>query len=426
MVDGTKIKFLLEHPLDSRTHVRVVAVPRQVHHSGNKPVELVCAQEQAGLAALLQAHDAAERIGQIISGSVQQLQARVILQGTQKRLVRVRTGVVAEAAAYHRDTLTHQRSLNSGQCVRLTGEQTQNDVLTNHAAIQVEAAHTNVVQVVVPCDSGAGIRLRDVQGAREQGTLQGLTRKGDAAPTLRGAQNTERRTGAVHQRNSAGGAIQHALLNAHEHEVAAGQPAQEVLCHLHTGGRLHTARVGGVGFLAVTQGCAAQVVHGLRQVENAGDHGIQVGVAGANISEDALNFLLAAALLFLSEVAGQANRNPGFNSDSGTRRGVLAELEGGHAKSGGIATGEVAAHAGAAQAQEGTVRAAFSEEGGVKNGDETTKVRGKACGQGADDVRHVVGRDVQGGVVLVVACGNDRGLGQADLSQRTVGASQIL
>ena len=62
----------------------------------------------------------------------------------------------------------------------------------------------------------------------------------------------------------------------------------------------------------------------------------------------------------------------------------------------------------------------------MKNGDETTKVRGKACGQGADDVRHVVGRDVQGGVVLVVACGNDRGLGQADLSQRTVGASQIL
>ena len=149
-------------------------------------------------------------------------------------------------------------------------------------------------------------------------------------------------------------------------------------------------------------------------------------MAGANVSEDALNFLLAAALIFLSEVAGQANRNPGFNSDSGTRRGVLAELEGGHAKSGGIATGEVAAHAGAAQAQKGTVRAAFGEESGVKNGDKTTKVRGEACGQGADDVRHVVGRDVQGGVVFVVACGNNRGLGQADLSQRTVGASQIL
>jgi len=89
----------------------------------------------------------------------------------------------------------------------------------------------------------------------------------------------------------------------------------------------------------VTQGCAAQVVHGLRQVENAGDHGIQVGVAGANVSEDALNFLLAAALLFLCEVAGQTNRNPGFNSDSGIRRGVLAELQGGHAKSGGGGAG---------------------------------------------------------------------------------------
>ena len=426
MVDGTQIKFLSEHLLNAGAHVRVVAIPRQVHHGGNKPVEPVSAQEQAGLAALLQAHDAAERIGQIISGSVQQLQARVILQGTQKRLVRVRTGVVAKAAAHHRNTLTHQRSLNSGQRIRLASEQAQDDVLANHAAIQVEAAHTNVVQVVVACDGGAGVRLRDVQRAREQSALQGLTRERNAALTLRGAQNTERRTGAVHQRNSAGGAVQYALLHAHEHKVAAGEPAQEVLCHLHAGGGLHAARVGGVGFLAVAQGCATQVVHGLRQVENAGDHGVQVGVAGANVSEDALHFLLAAALIFLSEVAGQADRNPGLNSDRGALGGVIAELEGGHAKSGGIAAGKVAAHAGAAQAQEVTVRAAFGEESGVKNRDETTKVRGEACGQGADDVRHVVGCDVQGGVVLVIACGNDRGLGQADLSQRTVGASQIL
>ena len=416
MVDGTKIKFLVEHPLDSRTHVRVVAVPRQVHNSGNKPVEHVSAQEQAGLAALLQAHDAAESFGQIISGSVQQFQAGVILQGTQKRLVRVRTGVVAEAAAHHGDTLTHQRSLNGGQGVRLAGKQTQNDVLTNHATVQVKAAHTNVVQVVVAGDRGARVCLRDVQGAREQGAFQSLTRKRDAALALRGAQNTERRTGTVHQGNSAGGAVQHALLNAHEHEVAAGQPAQEVLCHLHAGGRLHTARVSGVGFFTVSQSRAAQIVHGLRQVENAGDHGVQVGVAGTNVSEDALNFLLAAALILLSEVAGQANRNPGLNSDRGALGGVLTELEGGHAKSGGITAGEVAAHAGAAQAQKGTVRAAFGEEGGVKNGDETTKVRCEACGQRADNMRHVVGRDVQGGVVFVVAGSNNGGLRHADSS----------
>ena len=426
MVDGTQIKFLSEHLLDAGAHVRVVAIPRQVHHGGNKPVEPVSAQEQAGLATLLQTHNAAESIGQIIGGSVQQFQAGIILQGTQKRLIRVRTGVVAEAAAHHRNTLTHQRSLNSGQRVRLASEQAQDDVLANHAAVQVEAAHTNVVQVVVACDGRAGIRLRDVQRAREQGALQGLTRERDAALTLRGAQNTERRTGAVHQRNSAGGAVQHALLHAHEHEVAAGEPAQEVLCHLHAGGRLHTARVSGVGFLTVAEGCATQIVHGLRQVENAGDHGVQVGVAGANVSEDAFNFLLAAALIFLGEVAGQADRNPGLNSDRGAFGGVIAELEGGHTKSGGIAAGKVAAHAGAAQAQKVTIRAAFGEEGGVKNRDETTEVRGEACGQGADNVRHVVSRDVQGGVVLVVARSNDRGLGQADLSQRTVGASQIL
>ena len=324
--------------------------------------------------------------------------------------------MVAEAAAHHRDTLTHQRSLNSGQRVRLAGEQTQNDVLTNHAAVQVEAAHANVVQVVVACDRGAGVRLRDIQGAREQGAFQSLTRKRDAALALRGAQNTERRTGTVHQGNSAGGAVQHALLNAHEHEVAAGQPAQEVLCHLHAGGRLHTARVGGVGFLAMTQGGAAQIVHCLSHVENAGDHGIQIGVAGTHVSEDALNFLLATALILLSEVAGQADCNPGFNSDRGALGGVLTELQGGHAEGRGITAGEVAAHACAAQAQDGTFRVTFYEEGGVKNGNKTTKVRCEACGQRADNMRHVVGRDVQGGVVFVVAGSNNGGLRHADSS----------
>ena len=115
MVDGTKIKFLLEHRWIPETR-SCVTIPRQVHHGGNKPVEPVRAGT-GGSCGVLQAHDA-ERIGQIISGSAA-APGVVILQGTQKRLVRVRTGVVAEAAAHHRDTLTHQRSLNSGQCVRL-------------------------------------------------------------------------------------------------------------------------------------------------------------------------------------------------------------------------------------------------------------------------------------------------------------------
>ena len=191
---------------------------------------------------------------------------------------------------------------------------------------------------------------------------------------------------------------------------------QEVLSHLHAGGGLHTARISGVGFLAVAKGGATQLVHGLRQVENAGDHGIQVGVTGANISEDALNFLLAAALIFLGKVAGQANRNPRLNSDRSARGGVLAELEGGHAKSGGITAGEVAAHSSAAQAQKGAVRTALGEEGGVKNGDEPTEMRRKVGGQGAHDMRHVVRSDVQRGVVVVVARNNDGCLRGADFS----------
>ena len=144
----------------------------------------------------------------------------------------------------------------------------------------------------------------------------------------------------------------------------------------------------------MTQGGTTQLVHYLSHVENAGDHDIQVAVAGTHVSKDALNFLLATALIFLSEVAGQADCNPGFNSDRGALGGVLTELQGGHAQGSGITAGEVATHAGAAQAQDGTFRITFYEEGGVKNGNETTKVRCEARSQGADNMRHVVGRDV--------------------------------
>ena len=64
--------------------------------------------------------------------------------------------------------------------------------------------------------------------------------------------------------------------------------------------------------------------------------------------------------------------------------GVLTELQGGHAQGSGITAGEVATHAGAAQAQDGTFRITFYEEGGVKNGNETTKVRCEARSQGAE------------------------------------------
>ncbi len=116
-----------------RAHVRVVAV-QQVHHSGNKPVELVCAQEQAGLAALLKPLMPPDVSGQIISGSVQQLQARVILKAPRSALSGKNRGGSRGGGAPSR--YAHAASLNSRQCVRLTGEQTGRHYSPMHAAIQ--------------------------------------------------------------------------------------------------------------------------------------------------------------------------------------------------------------------------------------------------------------------------------------------------
>ena len=86
----------------------------QVHHGGNEPIKSIRAQEETGLAALLQAHDAAERLGQLVDRGLQQLQARVIFQRPEQGLIRVGTGVVTQAAAHHGDSLTHQGSLDGG------------------------------------------------------------------------------------------------------------------------------------------------------------------------------------------------------------------------------------------------------------------------------------------------------------------------
>ena len=77
--------------------------------------------------------------------------------------------------------------------------------------------------------------------------------------------------------------------------------------------------------------------------------------------QDALNFLLATALIFPRvRVAGQADRNPGFNSDSGARPGAFSLSFGeGTPRVAVSPLAKVATHAGAAQAQDGTVRITF-------------------------------------------------------------------
>ena len=268
--------------------------------------------------------------------------------------------MVTQAAAHHGDSLTHQGGLDGGQRVGLPGEQAQNHVLADDAAAHIEAAHPNVIQVIIAGHSGAGIRLRDVHGAGKEGTVQSVTGERDAALTLRRPQKTESRPGAIHQGDSAGSAVKHALLDTHEHEVTAGEPVQEVLSHLHAGGGLHTARISGVGLLAVAEGCATQLIHGLGNIEDRGDHAIQVGVAGTHVIEHAAYLVLQQAQVIFTQVAGQPNRNPGLNGDRGTFRRPLRKLQGGHADCGCVAAGQVGPGTGTAQADELAIRVTLS------------------------------------------------------------------
>ena len=161
---------------------------------------------------------------------------------------------------------------------------------------------------------------------------------------------------------------------------------------------------------------AAQLVHGLGDIKDRGDHALQVGVAGAHIGEHATHIVLQQAQVVFVQVAGQANRNPGFNGDRGPLGSALGKLQGGHTDGGGVAAGQVGSGAGAAQADELAIRIAFGKEDGVENREESTEMRRKVGGQGAYDMGHVVRGDVQRGVVVIIARGNDGRLGGADFS----------
>ena len=161
---------------------------------------------------------------------------------------------------------------------------------------------------------------------------------------------------------------------------------------------------------------AAQLVHGLGDIKDRGDHALQVGVAGAHIGEHATHLVLQQAQVVFAQVAGQANRDPGFDGDRGTLWRTFGKLQGGHTDGGGVAAGQVSSGTGAAQAQKFSLWVAFGKEDGVENREESTEMRRKVGGQGAYDMGHVVRGDVQRGVVVIIARGNDGRLRGADFS----------
>ena len=128
----------------------------------------------------------------------------------------------------------------------------------------------------------------------------------------------------------------------------------------------------------MAEGGAAQVVHGLERYQRPRDlMPLQVGVAGAQHRRDATHIVLQQAQVVFVQVAGQANRNPGFNGDRGPS-GAPSESARGTPTA---AVSPLARWLGCrcrAQADELAIRIAFGKEDGVENREESAEMRRKA------------------------------------------------
>ena len=229
-VDGLGVEDLEQLGLDALTHRGVVAVPGQEHHGGHEPPEGVLAQEQAGLAALVEPQHAAGRLVELLRGHVEQLVPRVVLDDPHEVTGGVRVREEAEALDHALHLLPHERRLLRGHGVGVTGEQTQDQVLPVHVPVLGERAHTDVVQVLAAVDRGAAVRLGHehhlvVAGVRAAQTRELL--RVALGPLL--PQEPQARVRAGVQHGVLAVRLEVVALDAHEHEVAVPQPLQEVL-----------------------------------------------------------------------------------------------------------------------------------------------------------------------------------------------------
>ena len=153
------MQLLLEDAGEALAYTGVVAVAWQVdQHRHVAPVG-VAADEHANRAALARGHRGLGHRRELVDRGVQQLVARVGLQGVHERLAGVALGVEAAAAHHRGGLLAHQRDPHQRLGVRRAGQQPQEPTLPDDLAPLVEGLDPDVVEVRRPVHGGPGVGL---------------------------------------------------------------------------------------------------------------------------------------------------------------------------------------------------------------------------------------------------------------------------
>ena len=207
----------------------VVAVAGQVAEHGDVAAVGLAADEDAQLAAADGLQHALGDLGQLLGGRVEDLVARVRLEGVHQALARVAVRLDADPRQHVGGLLPQQRDAGDRLRVGRAGQQAEEPALALDVAVLVERLHADVVEVRRPVHGRAGVGLRQ----HEQGLLAGLglggLRQLRERPrlVLVGAEDAEPRARDGPEDLVVALALEVVLAVAEEGEVVVGQPGQE-------------------------------------------------------------------------------------------------------------------------------------------------------------------------------------------------------
>ncbi len=245
-LDGLTAEAGLEDVGESLADAGVVAVAGQEDQDADIAAVGVAAYEDAQLAAPAGLHDPRGHRGQLVDRRVEQLVARVGLEGVDEGLAGVAVGIEADLVEDVLRALAQQRDPPHRLGVGRTREEAEEPTLADDLTGLVEHLDADVVEVRRAVHGGAGVGL----GQHQQGVLAGHL--GDLGRQLAGRR---RHVGVVAQDAVPGAghaaqvvalllALEVVLAVAEEGEVVGAQPLEEGDATLELLGGDRAGRVG--------------------------------------------------------------------------------------------------------------------------------------------------------------------------------------
>ena len=208
---------------------RVVAVTRQVAEHRDVAAVGLAAHEHPQLAAADGLQHALGHLGELLGRGVEDLVARVGLEGVHQALARVAARLDADPGQHLGGLLAQQRDAGDGLRVRRTRQQAEEPALAADLAVLVEGLHADVVEVRRPVHGGARVGLRQHQEGLLAGLgLGGIRQLGERLRlVLVGPEDAQPGAGHRAQDLVVALALEVVLPVAEEREVVVGQPGQE-------------------------------------------------------------------------------------------------------------------------------------------------------------------------------------------------------